>query len=310
MTKISVMYYIEGLNQQQITDQLNISRPQISRLLSNARAEGIVDITVRDEFADERRYESWLCDTFQLKNAVVIDDGKNDRESVVRMISSGVNELLNPIMCENDVVGVSAGNSIAAISFELRPGYEKKINVVPLIGGIGIDGTRWQANTNARRFADSYKGKSWQLNAPITVTNEETYEFLIREPEISQVLNLSKNCSVALTGIGEFEDDATIIKAGVLKANEIDELKNLGAVASICCSFLDKNGEEINYSAVERMVGLSISDLKRIPRVIAISWGQKKVPAITAALRGKWLDSLVTTLGTVKSIAKFIESPL
>lgn len=310
MTKISVMYYVEGLSQQQITEKLNISRPQISRLLSNARAEGIVDITVRDEFADERRYESWLCSTFQLQNAVVIDVGKNNKESMIRMIASSMYELLESTIRDNDVIGVSAGNSIADVSSELRTGLDKKISFVPLIGGIGIDGTRWQANSNARRFADSCKGSCWQLNAPVAVTSEDAYEMLIREPEISKVLDLSKNCSVALTGIGEFSKDATIIKAGFLSNKEIGELQERGAVASVCCSFLDKQGEAITYAAEGRMVGLSIADLKCVPKVIALSWGSKKVPAIAAVLRGNWINSLVTTLATAKQIADFVDDPL
>ena len=67
MTKISIMYYNEGLSQQQITDKLNISRAQVSRMLSNARSEGIVDIIIKDDFADERRYETWLCRAFNLR---------------------------------------------------------------------------------------------------------------------------------------------------------------------------------------------------------------------------------------------------
>ena len=52
LTKVSSLYYNKGLNQQEITDRLGISRPQISRMLSQARAEGIVNIVVKDQFAE------------------------------------------------------------------------------------------------------------------------------------------------------------------------------------------------------------------------------------------------------------------
>ena len=47
MYRIAKMYYVDNLTQQQIAVSENVSRSQISRLLDQARASGIVEITVR-----------------------------------------------------------------------------------------------------------------------------------------------------------------------------------------------------------------------------------------------------------------------
>ena len=128
------------------------------------------------------------------------------------MLANGIGEMLEDTLKDNEVVGISAGNTVGDICSEIKAWSNKQIDVVPLVGGIGADGTRWQANSNARRFAEAFKAKGWQLNAPVVVTNQATYEMIVKEPEIYKVLNIAKNCNVVITGIGQVSHDATIIK--------------------------------------------------------------------------------------------------
>lgn len=308
MTKISIMYYHEGLSQQQITDKLNISRSQVSRMLSNARSEGIVDISIKDDFADERKYETWLCHTFNLENALVVDAGQNDDQVEIKILANGISEILEDAIKDNDVVGVSAGNTVGDICTEIKAWSNKKIDVVPLVGGIGANGTKWQANSNVRRFAEAFKARGWQLNAPVIMTNDAAFDMIVREPEIGKVLSISRDCDVVITGIGQVSNDATIIKTGFLSDEVIKELVDNGAKASVCGSFLDENGNVIEFGAMNRMIGLTVQDLEKIRQVIAVSWGSEKIAAITAALKGNWMNTLVTTLTTVKGIVSYTKS--
>lgn len=308
MTKISIMYYNEGLSQQQITDKLNISRSQVSRMLSNARSEGIVDIIIKDDFADERKYETWLCRTFHLDNALVVDAGRNDELIETKMLANGIGEILEDVLRDNDVVGVSAGNTIGDICTEIKAWSNKKIDVVPLVGGIGADGTSWQANSNVRRFAEAFKAKGWQLNAPVIVTSDAAYDMIVSEPEIAKVLKIARSCDVNITGIGQFTEDATIIKTGFLSDKDIQELFAKGAKASVCSSFLDEDGDVIEFGAMNRMIGITVQELKKSRQSIAVSWGLGKVDAITAVLKGNWISTLVTTLATAKGIVSYTNS--
>ena len=65
LVEISHMYYDDQLTQQQIAKKMNMSRSLISKLLNKARAEGIVEITVRDDMVHSyRNMESRLKDIF------------------------------------------------------------------------------------------------------------------------------------------------------------------------------------------------------------------------------------------------------
>ncbi|RLC91423.1 MAG: hypothetical protein DRI79_02805, partial [Chloroflexi bacterium] len=72
MLRAARLYYEDGLTQQQVADELGVSRPKVSRLLTRARAEGIVRITIVDPFATFGEVEQHLVETFGLREAVVI----------------------------------------------------------------------------------------------------------------------------------------------------------------------------------------------------------------------------------------------
>ena len=48
MVEVALLYYKKGLTQQVIADTLNLTRQTVSKLLTTAIEEGIVEITVRN----------------------------------------------------------------------------------------------------------------------------------------------------------------------------------------------------------------------------------------------------------------------
>ena len=46
LSKIARLYYLEDLNQQEIAEKLNISRTKVSRYLTKARKEKVVEIRI------------------------------------------------------------------------------------------------------------------------------------------------------------------------------------------------------------------------------------------------------------------------
>lgn len=300
LTKISTMYYIDGLNQQEITETLAISRPQISRMLAEAKDVGIVKITINDPFANESEYEKLLIESFGLTNAVVIDTSQ--AESAGNELGIAAANLLELLLTDNDIIGINAGNSLSYVGNTIRRTSKKNIGVVPLVGGWGPSGAKWQANLNVRNLAERLGCDYWQLNAPAFVSTRETHDALIKEEGISYVLSMAKKISIALVGIGQVANDATIMKTGFLDAENLKELKEKDAVASICNSFINREGKSIRFSAFDRMIGLSVEDIREVPNIIAVAEGKNKVDAILAALKGRWINHLITTAETAEEL--------
>jgi DNA-binding transcriptional regulator LsrR (DeoR family) len=154
-------------------------------------------------------------------------------------------------------------------------------------------------------FAEKLKSTYWLLHAPAVVASPETRELLMKEPEIASVFEITRKSTVAVVGIGQVSKEATIVQTGYFGDTDLNDVIQKGAVANVCASFLNGEGENIAFSAQTRMIGIDIPELRQHTNVIAVAGGQDKVEAITATLRGKWIDILVTDLETAQRVLAF-----
>jgi DNA-binding transcriptional regulator LsrR (DeoR family) len=304
LVKICKLYYEDGCNQQEIAERIGISRPHVSRMLAAAKAEGIVQISIKNPYSAEQQMEQLLVETFGIHDVVVVDTPPDEQKLYVQLGKTTA-VLLESILKDNDIVGVMAGRTIAAIGDELEFFSKNNLQFVPLVGGWGSEGAPWHANSNTMAIAGKLKSKYWLLHAPAVVSNEETGVLLRSEPGISKVLHLAKSCQVAVVGIGDVSERSTIAEAGHFSGEDLESVKGTGAAATLCASFLDADGRTIDHPVKKRMIGLTAEELRGIPKVIAVAGGRDKAAAIAAVLRGKWVDVLVTDLATAQAVFAF-----
>lgn len=302
MVKVCQLYYQDGLSQKEIANQIGISRPQISRIISAAKSEGIVEITINNPFSKESTFEKELISRFHLKNAVVVDTTDLDREAANTSFASAGSIYFESVVNDNDIVGVMAGKSITSLINKLDRVNKKNLNFVPLVGGWGPQGANWHSNTNVTQLAKKTNGNGWILHAPAIVSSNEIHNNIINEPQIKKVIDLSKQANIALVGIGQMSDHATFFQSMNLTQNQLNDILDAGTVASICTTFINENGEEVSTEFSKRMIGIPSNDLKNVPLVIGFAKGNSKVEAIHASLKGNWLDVLITDLDTAKQI--------
>ena len=65
-------------------------------------------------------------------------------------------------------------------------------------------------------------------------------------------------------------------------------------VGDILGQFFDASGSVVRLPIHDRRIGIELSDLAQIPKVVGVAGGLHKVEAILGALRGGFLDVLVT----------------
>lgn len=303
LIKISTLYYMDGLSQQEIAERYHVSRPQISRMISMAKKLGIVNISIKNPYAEEHRYEHWISEHFSLLDTVVASVDSDDHNECVREMGRVMTALLDSALKSNSVFGVMAGTTIHEISENIHPITASNVTVVPMVGGIGTSET-WQANLNVCNFGTRFNSPYMQLNAPAIVSSCEMRDALLQEPHITNMLDLARQATTALVGIGQITSQASIIDSGFLNKECFQELSDHGAIASLCNSFLDADGNPVRFSGSDRMIGLTVKDLRQIPKVIGVAYGPEKVDPIIAALKGRWIDILVTTRDTAKEIVE------
>lgn len=295
------MYYDEGSNQELIAAKLKISRPKISRLLAQAQLEGIVQITIHDPFSTKSHLERRLADRFGLREALVTSSA-SEVSAVQASVSVAAAGLIERLVDDGDSIGINGGVSLGDTCEAVRSLPRPHCEVVPLVGGWGPNGARWQANLSSRTLAQRLGSSYLQLNAPAFVSAPWAKEALLAESEIRLVLSRGMTSDLALVGIGQISTESTLFKTGFLTAEHLAELEEGGAVANICNSFIDAEGKLVPFSGYDRMIGLSANELSGIPAIVGVASGPEKIAAISAALRGGWLHYLATDSDTAEAV--------
>jgi DNA-binding transcriptional regulator LsrR (DeoR family) len=302
MAKVARMYYDQGIRQQEITERLNIHQSKVSRMLKRAREANIVRISVATPAGFFPDLEDALENRFQLKEAVVIDsDGEEER--VVRDLGAAAAFYVETTIKPEMVIGISSwSRSLFSMVDTLHPstaGAGGK--VVQILGGVGNASTQYQAMLLAQRLAGLIGASPVLLQAPGVVGSAEAKAVLVKDASVEEASKLFSKLDLALVGIGSLEPSSLLANSGnIFSVEERRQLRRSGAVGDICFQFIDKQGRLVESPLMKRVIGIDLATLKSAPRVVGIAGGESKIPAILAALKGKWINVLITDRRTAE----------
>ncbi len=205
----------------------------------------------------------------------------------------------------NEIISVSWGKSLLALVNALPSINYSQIQIVQMIGGLGYPEEDRSGTELVRRMGNVFGARPRLLNSPGIVKTMELCTALKKEPQILATLQLAKKARIALVGIGHFTDDSILCRAkGILNNNDIQFLKQEGAVGDISLRFFNQHGELIHGELNNRVVGLELDEINVIDRVVAIAGGSQKSETIRAALKGGYIDVLITDNTTADKLIK------
>lgn len=301
VAKVCELYYLHDMSQKEVSVTLGISRPQISRMIAVAKEEGIVNISIHNPYSREAELERCLTTQYGIKDALVLNTGGTTSEERLISFGSEAAVLIEDYVPQDTVVGLMSGTTVKTIVDSLPHGTKKLKMTVPLVGAINTTEVENHANSIAKKIGTTHNALSLTLNAPAYVSDASLAKRLKEEGNIKKVLEMGKKCNVCVVGIGNLDMDATNIREQGLKEADLELLKNDGAIASVCCSYLNGNGEEVGQAIMDRSIGLTLKELKK-SRIIAAAIGDSKVKAIHAALKSGHIDVLVTNVRTAQKL--------
>jgi DNA-binding transcriptional regulator LsrR (DeoR family) len=146
------------------------------------------------------------------------------------------------------------------------------------------------------------------LPAPGLLREAALRDALVRDPSVAGVMAGWDRLTLALVGIGGLAPSALLEQSGnAICASELDDLRARGAVGDICFRFFDADGAVVPSPLDARVLGIAAERLQAIPRRIGVAGGAQKYPAIRAALRGGWINVLITDAASAQRLAE--ESP-
>ena len=306
LLKVARLYHEQNVLQPEIAHRLHISQARVSRLLKQAQAEGIVRTTVVAPEGMQTHLEEALESAYGLREAVVVDCFDDSEQSIVRDLGVATASYLEASLTGGDVVGISSWSAtlLAAVDAMRRLPRVAADRVAAAHrrgrqpGGRAACGAPHATLRRADgREADLPPGAGdravragAQGAAAGPVRQGGDGGARRRQPRARghRRAGAVAACSRAA---------ATSTPSGSSRA-----LGERGAVGDVCLRFFDADGKPVSTDVDKRVIGVTLQQLTSAERSVGVAGGERKYDAIRGAVRGGWINVLITDVATAERL--------
>ena len=287
------LYYMKDLTQQEIATRLGISRVKVTRLIQQARENELVTISINSPATLFFEHQEELMKRFGLEEAIVTVPA-GDEETLMPILANSTANYLATHLKPDMVIGIGVGRTVSLIPRYYQPPSEVLCTFIELSGGPTTFLFDYAQADVLYRLAEKSGGNAIHLKAPFFVESAEAREILLRDPVISQNMKLARTCDMAVFSVGVFDPESQLVQHGILSHQEVSRMQKAGVIGDVLSHTFNQKGEEVPSSLSERLIGLSIEDLGKLKKCILVAGGEEKRECVLAALKGKWVDLLIT----------------
>ena len=295
LVQASRLYYELGETQNAVADRLGVTRPQVSRLLKRARAEGIVEIRIVDRTTADSPAADELRQRFDLQAVHLAPTLAGPQDLTRRIVGRLASQVLRANVRDGAIIGIGDGASVGAVADALDDAATPvRATVVPLAGGY------WSTGPDRdpfRRIAQAFGAQPHGLMAPGLLDDAVTKRALEAHAGVRAVIDLWERLDVALFGIGG--RSWGIGSLGPEVSRSLDEAE---AVGEILIAPFDLHGAFVCPALRDRVLAFDARGLGRVPTSIGVGSGDRKVRPILGALRSGAVRTLVTDVDTAEAV--------
>lgn len=304
--KVARLYYYQGLTTERIAQELGLSRPKVSRLLTYARQAGLIEIRVHDPEAEPQELERQIQDRFHLSGVkVVMVPANSGEEEWLKSAALFAARHLNSLIHSEMVVGLAWGTTLDAVSRHLTPKRCLHVDFVQLNGSGNLHGINnfYIADIYAR-FAANYGGRAQLFPVPAFFDHRETKQAMWRERSVQRLLELAAKAELLVYSIGAANArlPSYVHAGGFLEERDLQDLQREGVVGDIATVFFRYDGTYDHISLNGRASGPDLSLFKRSKHALCIASGLSKAVGLRAALRGGLMSELIVDEPTARAL--------
>lgn len=305
IARVAQMYHVEGQRQAAIAQHLCISQATVSRMLKKAQEEEIVRTTVVSPSGTYTDLAAELRNRFDLPEAIVVECTEDRIGAVMARIGEAAAYFLEATLQSGEIIGVSSwSETILRMVDNIHPMKNGKARyVVQTLGGMGDPTVQTHANQLTTRLAKLTGAEPHLLTAPGVAQSREAKLVLLGDTYVRETMDLFGKITLSIVGIGAMEPSGMLARSGnVFSSRELAEIAEVGGVGDISLRFFDEHGRFVKTPLDERVIGMTLEEMSRIDRVIALAGGQAKTVAIRGALRTGVIDLLITDKFTAERL--------
>jgi lsr operon transcriptional repressor len=295
LLRVAWFYYKDELTQDEIARRLSVSRASVGRMLDRARKVGLVTISLNADHLSAFEVSRQLRETFGLAEALVIPDHAQtpDQHELNARLGLGGAQFMSTHLRPGGTLGVGWGETVSRVIASTGFGTVGPIHMVSLTGGVDAYLPAF-LSSKGEGMSEGEMTSATVIPTPIVASTPELAAALKAEPAIQLVLKQACDVEQAIVGVGTPAADATIVQMGYLAADDVRTLHEHHVAGDILGQFFDAAGRVVKLPIHDRRIGIDLADLALIPKVVGVAGGLHKTEAILGALRGGFLDVLVT----------------
>ncbi|HEY9054072.1 MAG TPA: sugar-binding domain-containing protein [Rectinemataceae bacterium] len=297
LTRIAWLYYYEDKSQQEVGELLGIPRIKVVRLLKTIREQKIVEIKINRKYSSLFELEKEFRSALGLDDITVVPAGTKPLENVALAASLRFSE-----MCKDFVsIGVGSSRAVSAALSLVEPLRKKKVQrIVTLTGNTMPNYAVSPSNPAAgglllsRTLGIDY----FNIWAPAIASSREMAAMLRKDHVVASTLEMANSVDCAMIGLGNVEK-SVLVDRGFISKDDIREMASAGAVGDIYTHFFDLEGRIVSTCLDGRSITADVP--MRCP-VVAVAYGDEKAAPILGAIRGGFIQGLVTDDRTAKAV--------
>jgi DNA-binding transcriptional regulator LsrR (DeoR family) len=295
LAQVAWLYYDQNKSQQEVATEMGISRSAVSRLLTEAREKGIVEIIVHYPWRTSSSLEQELTSIFKLKAARVLLSENKSYEEMLQGLGILAAQYLDNHLHDGMILGISWGTALYQMIRAMRPRNLPGVEVIQAIGATGSETVPTDGPILAQLLSNRLGGITRYLHAPLIVENETARDVLIQDRNIRETLARAEQADIMLVGIGTPNSELySLLRAGYVTEQEAQTIRANGVAGDICAQHYSLTGEWLDIDINRRTIGITLDVLPKCDKVIGVAGSSRKGAAILGALRGRYINVLIT----------------
>ena len=222
-----------------------------------------------------------------------------NEESTLDSVSFGCYQLMARYLQDDKEKIIGLGSGLTLKKALQRIDFDSlNTRCVALISAMDADGQCNYYDDVPLLLTSKIKAKYYQWPAPRYAQTQDEYDMWCTSRLFRSVSAVARRADVIFVGIGPLGTQSPIFKDGFINQAQMDELTARGGIGEIMGRFIDAEGGVVD-SEINRMITSYDIRQNQCPR-IAVACGEYKRPAILAALKGGWINGLVTDEHTAR----------
>jgi DNA-binding transcriptional regulator LsrR (DeoR family) len=295
------LYFIAGRTQDEIARRLKVSRATAQRLVSLCRSEKLITFRLEHPITACMELAARLTDMFRLRACEVVPTDPAWPVGVAGIAERAASLLESTLRSEKPtIIAIGTGRAMRAAVEQVRPMDCPDHQLVSLVGNISPDGSATFFDTVAR-LADITNAPHYPMPLPLLMSSEAERDHMVKIGPVKRVHALAAKADLRLVGVGQMDKNAQVHVDGFISQEELLELMRLGAVGELTGWAFDADGQFLRGGTNRRLTSIR-HPVPAAALTVAAAVGPAKVPAISAALKGRLINGLITDEATAKAL--------